>query len=68
MRASQALALERLLQGEEFAKKPGTLLKSVGAKLVRASDLPAQRHAFGATASDRLLESLIEQLPAKTLI
>jgi len=68
MRASQALALERLLQGEEFAKKPGALLKSVGAKLVRASDLPAQRHAFGETASDRLLENLIEQLPAQTLI
>jgi hypothetical protein len=68
MLASQALALERFLQGEEFAKKPGALLKSVGARLVRASDLPAHRSGLTRTASDRLLEALIDRLPTQTLI
>jgi len=42
MPAAQALALERLLEGRGFVKKPGgVLLSGLGAKLARASQLPA---------------------------
>lgn len=44
MLAAQALALERLLEGRGFAKKPA--LSGLGAKLVRASDLQV-RHGPG---------------------
>src|SRR5262249_57952407 len=44
MGASQALVLERLLQGQGFVRKPGgALLTGLGAKLARASELPAAR-------------------------
>jgi hypothetical protein len=43
MSGGQALALERLLEGRGFAKKPnGVLLSGLGAKLTRASELPAR--------------------------
>jgi len=42
-----ALALERLLEGEGFAKKPGgVLLSGLGARLTRASELPARSGLF----------------------
>jgi hypothetical protein len=71
MRASQALALERFLDGEGSAQKPAALLKGLGAKLVRASDLPAHRTGLGlnkAEANDGFLQRLIAELPAETLI
>src|SRR5712692_1729711 len=57
MGVAQALALERFLEGEALAKKPGaTLLTGSGAKLLRASDLP--------TASSPAASSLLRTLPA----
>ncbi|HMF08778.1 MAG TPA: hypothetical protein VKJ00_06545 [Thermoanaerobaculia bacterium] len=42
MGALQALALEQFLAGRGFSKKPnGTLLSGTGARVLRASDLPA---------------------------
>jgi hypothetical protein len=70
MLASQAIALERLLEGEELAKKPAALLKGLGAKLVRASDLPAPRFGSSTAAGEEssFLESFVLDLPAHTLI
>lgn len=68
MRAHQSLALERFLDGGESAKKPASLLQGLGAKLVRASDLPAHRSGLAKGASDHFLESLLVELPAQTLI
>ncbi|HEY6929424.1 MAG TPA: hypothetical protein VJA66_07100 [Thermoanaerobaculia bacterium] len=69
MRASQAIALERLLEGEELGKKPAALLKGLGAKLVRASNLPAPRFGSSAAAGEEsFLESCVLGLPAHTLI
>jgi len=69
MRASQAIALERLIEGEELAKKPAALLKGLGAKLVRASDLPAPRFGSSMAAGEEsFLESFVLGLPAHTLI
>jgi hypothetical protein len=75
MGASQALALERFLGGEEFAKKrageggSASLLKGLGAKLVRASDLPVHQSGFASVAADDgFLESLVLGLPAQKLI
>jgi hypothetical protein len=75
MGASQALALERFLDGEEFAKKrageggPASLLKGLGAKLVRASDLPVAQTGLAHVAADNgFLESLVLGLPAQKLI
>ena len=71
MRASQALALERFLDGEGSAQKPAALLKGLGAKLVRASDLPTHRAGLNlhkARANDGFLQRLIAELPAETLI
>jgi hypothetical protein len=57
MGVAHALALERFLEGEALAKKPGaTLLTGSGAKLLRASDLPA--------ASSLATSSLLQTLPA----
>jgi hypothetical protein len=56
MGASQALALEKLLAGQGFARKPdGALLTGLGAKLARASELPAARRRQDAS----LLELLV---------
>jgi hypothetical protein len=56
MPAAQAEALERLLESQGFAKKPGgVLLSGLGAKLARASELPAARSREDAS----LLELLV---------
>jgi recA bacterial DNA recombination protein len=56
MSAAQAGALERLLEGRGFARKPGgVLLSGLGAKLARASELPAARSSESAS----LLELLV---------
>jgi recA bacterial DNA recombination protein len=56
MGVAQALALERFLEGEVLAKKPGaTLLIGSGAKLLRACDLPTSSSAPS---------SLLRTLPA----
>jgi hypothetical protein len=70
MRASQALALKRFLDGEGSAQKPAALLKGLGAKLVRASDLSARAglNLRKAEANDGFLQRLIAELPAETLI
>jgi len=53
MGASQALALERLLQGQGFVRKPGgALLSGTGARLARASELPAARARESASLLD----------------
>src|SRR5262249_53406048 len=53
MGASQALALERLLAGQGFVRKPGgALLTGLGAKLARASELPAARPRESASLLD----------------
>ena len=50
MVAAQALALERFLEGRGFSKKSGELLSGLGARLTRASELPA-RHIPGEDGS-----------------
>ena len=56
MGVAQALALERFLEGKALAKKAGvTLLTGSGAKLLRASDLPA---------ASPTTSSLLRTLPA----
>jgi len=55
MGASQALALEQLLAGQGFVRKPGGLLSDAGARLARACELPARRSSRG---SDSLIDLL----------
>ncbi len=50
MSAAQALALEQFLAGRGFVRKPGGLLSGLGAKISRASELPAaSRETFATT-------------------
>jgi hypothetical protein len=55
MGASRALALEQLLAGQGFVRKPGGLLSGAGARLARACELPARRSSRG---SDSLIDLL----------
>jgi hypothetical protein len=55
MGTSQALALEQLLAGQGFVRKPGGLLSGAGARLARACELPARRSSHG---SDSLIDLL----------
>jgi hypothetical protein len=57
MGASQALALEQLLSGQGFVRKPGGLLSGAGARLARACDLPARRSSHGSDSLIDLLKS-----------
>jgi hypothetical protein len=60
MGALQALALEQFLAGRGFAKKPnGTLLSGTGARLLRASDLPAAAASSKAMAIRSPLDALL---------
>ncbi len=71
MAASQALALERLLEAEGFVKKPGgVLLSGLGARLSRASELPSARveRAVRPTAVPSLDRLLPGGLPKGDLV
>jgi hypothetical protein len=70
MGASQALALERLLE-EGLAKRPGSLLSGLGSRLHRASELvspTAQRGGALATAVPALDRLLSGGLPKGSLV
>ncbi len=70
MGASQALILEQLLDGKALPKKPTDLLAGLGARLLRASQLPSPGQARGslATGLSALDGLLAGGLPKGTLV
>jgi recA bacterial DNA recombination protein len=70
MGALQALVLDRLLEAEGLAKKPGGLLSGLGARLCRASELasPAAQKVAQPTAVPALDRLLSGGLPKGSLV